>query len=131
MAGGGADGKVKKRTLANITHWVPAKIEALRRLLRDEAPSGERAARLKLLRSLPHGHVAAALGLLRKVGLDHVLPSGGRQPGREAALCIANGGAVDRSGVQAGHRASARRRDGDLFARRGARARRGRRAGAL
>ena len=64
MAGGGADGKVKKRTLANITHWVPAKIEALRRLLRDEAPSRER--RLKLLRSLPHGHVAAALGLLRK-----------------------------------------------------------------
>jgi hypothetical protein len=25
------DGKVKKRTLANITHWPLAKIEALRR----------------------------------------------------------------------------------------------------
>ena len=30
------DGKVKKRTLANITQWPVAKIEALRRLLRDE-----------------------------------------------------------------------------------------------
>ena len=29
-------GKVKKRTLANITHWPAGKIEALRRLLRDE-----------------------------------------------------------------------------------------------
>jgi hypothetical protein len=65
---------------------VPAKIEALRRLLRDEVPSGDQAARLKLLRSLPHGHVAASLGLLRKVD---VLSPGGRQPAREAALCIA------------------------------------------
>jgi hypothetical protein len=34
-------GKVKKRTLANITHWPAGKISALRRLLRDEwsAPS--------------------------------------------------------------------------------------------
>ena len=30
------DGKVKKRTLANITHWPAGKISALRRLLRDE-----------------------------------------------------------------------------------------------
>jgi hypothetical protein len=52
-------------------------------------PSGDQAARLKLLRSLPHGHVAAALGLLRKVGLDHVLSPGGRRPAREVALCIA------------------------------------------
>jgi transposase len=83
------DGKVKKRTLANITHWAPAKIEALRRLLRDEAPSGYQAMGLQLLRSLPHGHVAAVLGMLRKVGLDHVLSQSGRQPAREVALCIA------------------------------------------
>ena len=81
--------KVKKRTLANITHWPPAKIEALRRLLRDELLGGDQAAGLSLLRSLPHGHVAAALGMLRKVGLDRVLSQGGRQPAREVALCIA------------------------------------------
>jgi hypothetical protein len=83
------DGKVRKRTLANITHWPAAKIEALRRLLRDEVVGGDQAAGLSLLRSLPHGHVAAALGMLRKVGLDHVLSQGGRQPAREVALCIA------------------------------------------
>src|ERR1700676_5189646 len=82
-------GKVRKRTLANITHWPAAKIEALRRLLREEVLGGDQAAGLKLLRSLPHGHVAAALGMLRKVGLDGVLSQGGRQPAREVALCIA------------------------------------------
>jgi hypothetical protein len=83
------DGKVKKRTLANITHWPMAKIEALRRLLRDEVLGADQAPGLELLRSLPHGHVAAALGMLRKVGLDGVLSQGGRQPAREVALCIA------------------------------------------
>jgi transposase len=81
--------KVRKRTLANITHWPPAKIEALRRLLRDELLGGDQAAGLRLLRSLPHGHVAAALGMLRKVGLDRVLSQGGRQPARAVALGIA------------------------------------------
>jgi transposase len=81
--------KVRKRTLANITHWPLAKIEALRRLLRDELPGGYQAQGLSLLRSLPHGHVAAALGILRKIGLDRVLSQGGRQPRREVALCTA------------------------------------------
>jgi hypothetical protein len=82
-------GKVKKRTLANITHWPLTKIEALRRLLRDEPLPGDRGDGLRLLRSLPHGHVAAALGILRKAGLEYVLSQGGRQPAREVALCIA------------------------------------------
>ena len=30
------NGKVKNRTLANLSHWLPARIEALRRLLRGE-----------------------------------------------------------------------------------------------
>lgn len=82
-------GKVRKRTLANITHWPLAKIEALRRLLRDELTGGDQAQGLSLLRSLPHGHVAAALGMLRKIGLDRILSQGGRQPRREVALCTA------------------------------------------
>jgi len=81
--------KVKKRTLANLSDWPAAKIEALRRVLRDEAvaPTDEQA--LSVLRSLPHGHVAAALATLRKLGLDRLLSQGGRQPHREVALCIA------------------------------------------
>jgi hypothetical protein len=81
--------KIKKRTLANLSDWPAAKIEALRRVLREEAvaPSDQQA--LSVLRSLPHGHVAAALGTLRKLGLDRLLSQGGWQPHREVALCIA------------------------------------------
>src|SRR5215475_7053151 len=83
------DGKVKKRTLANITHWPDGKIEALRRLLRDEYAPHESRADLKLMRSLPHGHVAAALGMLRKLGLDDLLAQGQRQGARTVALVAA------------------------------------------
>jgi transposase len=81
--------KFKRRTLANLSDWPDAKIEALRRVLRDEAvaPTDENA--FTLLRSLPHGHVAAALGTLRKIGLERILSQSGQQPGREVALCIA------------------------------------------
>jgi hypothetical protein len=81
--------KVRKRTLANITHWPVAKIEALRRVLRGDLAGGDAGRGLTLLRSLPHGHVAAALGMLRKLGLDRVLSQGGRQPARWVALSIA------------------------------------------
>jgi hypothetical protein len=81
--------KIKKRTLANLSDWPAAKIEALRRVLRDEAVAPTDQQALSVLRSLPHGHVAAALGTLRKLGLDRLLSQGGRQPHREVALCIA------------------------------------------
>jgi hypothetical protein len=81
--------KIKKRTLANLSDWPAAKIEALRRVLRDEATAPTDQQALSVLRSLPHGHVAAALGTLRKLGLDRLLSQGGRQPDREVALCIA------------------------------------------
>jgi len=83
------DGKVKKRTLANITHWPNGKIEALRRLLRDDYAPHEPRADLKLMRSLPHGHVAAALGMLRKLGLDDLLAQGQRQGARTVSLVAA------------------------------------------
>jgi hypothetical protein len=81
--------KFRKRTLANLSDWPAAKIEALRRVLRDEAVAPTDHQSLTLLRSLPHGHVAAALGMLRKLGLDRILSQGGRQPRREVALCKA------------------------------------------
>ena len=52
--------KFKRRTLANLSHWPAAKIETLRRVLRDEAVAPAEQDALTLLRSLPHGHVAAA-----------------------------------------------------------------------
>ena len=81
------DGKVKSRTLANLSHWPLAKIERLRRVLRDEVLSGPTDG-LTMLRSLPHGHVAAVLGTARKIGLDRLL-SAGQAPARLAALVLA------------------------------------------
>ncbi|MBV8263507.1 MAG: hypothetical protein JOY87_06780 [Candidatus Eremiobacteraeota bacterium] len=79
--------KVKTRTLANLSHWPLAKIERLRRVLRDEALSAPEQ-ELTLLRSLPHGHVAAALGTARKIGLDRLL-AGGQEPPHMMALVLA------------------------------------------
>lgn len=80
-------GKVKTRTLANLSHWPPAKIERLRRVLRDEALSNPEEG-LTMLRSLPHGHVAAALGTARRIGLDRLLAAG-RAPARMVSLVLA------------------------------------------
>jgi hypothetical protein len=81
--------KIRKRTLANLSGWAAAKVEALRRVLRNEAVGAATADDLALARSLPHGHAAAVLGTLRKLGLDGVLSQGGRQPARAVALCLA------------------------------------------
>jgi hypothetical protein len=81
------NGKVKSRTLANLSRWPPAKIERMRRLLRDEVLTAADAG-LTMLRSLPHGHVAAVLGTARKIGLDRLLAAG-RAPARLVALALA------------------------------------------
>ena len=79
--------KVKSRTLANLSHWPLAKIDRLRRVLRDEVLTGGTEG-LTMLRSLPHGHVAAVLGTARKIGLDRLLAVG-QAPARLAALVLA------------------------------------------
>ena len=66
------DGQVKTRTLANLTHWPPAQLEALRRVLRGDPVVAPEDA-LEIVRSLPHGHVAAVLGTVRRVGLDTII----------------------------------------------------------
>jgi hypothetical protein len=72
-------GKVKNRTLANLTKWKPEKIAALRAVLREEKPRPavslqptglSRGEGFEILRSLPHGHIAAVLGTARRLGLD-------------------------------------------------------------
>jgi hypothetical protein len=71
--------KIRKRTLANLSDWPAAKVEALRHVLRGDAVAASDPKALTLLRSLPHGHVAAALGTLHKLGLDRLLAQGGRE----------------------------------------------------
>ena len=66
-------GKVKTRTLANLTDWPDAKVEALRRVLKGDTAIVS-ADELRIERSLPHGHVAAVLGMAKKLKLDKLLP---------------------------------------------------------
>ncbi len=78
--------RVRKRTLANLSDWSPQKVEALRRLLRDEplvAPSEAFA----IQRSRPHGHAAAVLGTLKKLGLDRLLAAR-RSPERDRVVAL-------------------------------------------
>jgi transposase len=69
-------GRVKNRTLANLSDWPPERIEALRALLRGELGARSTLAlpeAFAIERSLPHGHVAAVLGSLKRLGLDGLL----------------------------------------------------------
>jgi hypothetical protein len=77
---------VRSRTLANLTHWPEAKVEALRRVLKGQTSFATQAEQICIERSLPHGHVAAVLGMARKLGLDKLLA---RQPARLAKLALA------------------------------------------
>jgi transposase len=65
-------GKVKTRTLANLTAWSEPRIAALKRILKGEELVGTDEA-FQITRSLPHGHVAAVRGTLRKIGLHKML----------------------------------------------------------
>ena len=67
-------GKVKNRTLANLSSWPEAKVDALARVLKGQPPpaAGLDGA-FEITRSLPHGHVAAVLGTARQLGLDELI----------------------------------------------------------
>jgi hypothetical protein len=69
------DGKVRSRTLANITRWPPHVVQGLRALLKGGRVVDEGGGDFQIVRSLPHGHVAAVLGTLRKLGLDKLIAS--------------------------------------------------------
>jgi len=77
--------KTRQRTLANLSDWPQLKIEALRRLLRDE-PMVSLHDRFTTQKSLPHGHVEAVLAMIRKLELERLISS---QPCRERDLVIA------------------------------------------
>jgi hypothetical protein len=79
------DGRVRKRTLANLSHWPPEQVDRLRRVLKGELLVSPHQA-FELVRSLPHGHVAAVVGLLRRLGLERLLD---RRPHRRRDLAVA------------------------------------------
>ena len=65
-------GRVRKRTLANLSDWPPAQVDRLRRVLKGEILVSPEEA-FQVSRSLPHGHLAAVLGTLRRLGLETLL----------------------------------------------------------
>lgn len=78
--------KVRKRTLANISDWPAAKIEALRAVLRGATNLAALEDAFEIIRSRPHGHVAAVLGSLRRLKLDTLIAP---KRSRERELCLA------------------------------------------
>ena len=82
-------GKVKNRTLANLSSWPEAKVEALSRALKGLPPAGLDGM-VEVTRSLPHGHVAAVLGTIGELGLEQVIdPVRSRQRDLVAAMITA------------------------------------------
>ena len=78
-------GRIKKRTLANLSKLPHAAVEAVRRVLRGE-PLVNPQDVFTCVRSLPHGHVAAVLSTLKQLGLHTLLA---RQPSRWRELAVA------------------------------------------
>ncbi len=80
-------GKVKKRTLANLSKWPPTLIEGLRVLLKGGAAVSRLDDAFDIVRSKPHGHVAAVLGTLRKLRLERTIV-GADSPERRCVLAM-------------------------------------------
>jgi hypothetical protein len=100
-------GRIKKRTLLNLSDWPPERIAGFKALLKGgTVVVGDRpaTAAITILRSLPHGHVAAALGTARKIGLDRLIgPCGNRC--RDLVLALAVGRVLDPTSKLAAARA--------------------------
>ena len=82
------NGKVRTRTIANISRLRPAQIDALRTSLSgaSSAPRLSLPDSFLIERSRPHGHVAAVLGSLRKLQIPAVLDP---RSSRERDLAVA------------------------------------------
>src|SRR5438034_592618 len=78
-------GRVKKQTLANLSHLPDELVELIRAALRGErfVAAGEA---FQIERSLPAGHVEAALAMARRLDLARLLD---RSRSRERDLCLA------------------------------------------
>jgi hypothetical protein len=80
------DGKVKNRTLANLSHWPEPKVDALARTLKGLPPKLDLSEAFEITRSLPHGHVAAVLGTAQRLGMPELLDA---TPSRKRDLVTA------------------------------------------
>jgi len=78
-------GKVKHRTLANLSKLPADVVDTVRAMLRGEQV-GPLADSFEIVRALPHGNVLAVVGQIRKLGLDKLIAA---RPRRERELATA------------------------------------------
>jgi len=78
-------GKVRKETLANLSHLPPEAIAAVRAVLAGKTLVDADAA-FEITRSLPHGHAAAVAAMARKLGFPALLGPPG--PDRDLAFAL-------------------------------------------
>lgn len=87
------NGKIKKRTLANISFLDPEQIAAFRLVLKGKTISENQSSfqdAFDLLETTPHGHVAAVLGTMEKLGIPGLLARSD-SPERRATLALIAG----------------------------------------
>src|SRR5690242_12506470 len=79
-------GKVRHKTVANLSKMPALVVDAVEAALKGEAlvPAGQAA--VTVARSLPHGHVAAAYAMAARLGMPALLGPAGRQ--RDIALAL-------------------------------------------
>jgi transposase len=84
------NGKVRKRTLCNLSDWPSVHVEGLRGVLKGGTVVAPDRDAFTVTRSLPHGHAALALGTARKIGLDTIIgPDGNRCRDLVLAMIVA------------------------------------------
>ena len=79
-------GKVKKRTLTNLSKWPEHVVEGLRILLKGGTAVANLEDAFDVVRSRPHGHAAVLVGMLRRLKVDQLI---GGAKSREQALVLA------------------------------------------
>ncbi len=85
------DGKVKNRTLANLSRWPVDKVDALSQVLKGLPPKVDPAKAFEITRSLQHGHVAAVLGTAAGLGIAELIdPVGSRNRDLVLAMLAAH-----------------------------------------
>jgi hypothetical protein len=80
------DGKVRHKTVANLSKMPAPVVDAVEAALKGEVlvPAGPAA--VTVAKSLPHGHVAAAYAMAARLGMPALLGPAGRQ--RDIALAL-------------------------------------------
>ena len=80
-------GKVRKETLANLSHLPPEAVTAVRAVLAGKTLIDADAA-FEVTRSLPHGHAAAVHAMARRLGFPALLGPPGRDRDLAYALVV-------------------------------------------